>query len=275
MSDSPLASPLPWDLVSTAYEAEVTPVFEGYARHALQLAAPANGTRLVDVACGPGTLAVLAAQAGHPVDAIDFAPRMIERLDARIAELGLDSITSRVGDGQQLPYEAGQFAAGFSMFGLLFFPDRARGFAELARVLVPGARAVVSSWQPLDEVPVMSGIFGALRELLAGVFGQSGMPATSESPLTTRDACRAEMGVAFDQVEVHPVSHVMRYASPDAMWESIARTLAPIVLLRTRLGVEKWKPLDDGLRAATHRAVGDGPPEFAMHAWLSVGTARG
>ena len=37
MSDSPLAVPLPWDLVATAYEAEVRPPFEIYAREALRL----------------------------------------------------------------------------------------------------------------------------------------------------------------------------------------------------------------------------------------------
>jgi len=39
----------------------------------LRLAAPPAGSRIVDVACGPGTLSLLAAERGHSVDALDFS----------------------------------------------------------------------------------------------------------------------------------------------------------------------------------------------------------
>src|SRR5512138_3140554 len=166
---SPLAAPAPWDLVAPAYAEEVVPMFEVFAREALRLAAPPPGGRIVDVACGPGTVSVLAAQDGHRVDALDFSPGMIDKLRARIAALGLTGITPQIGDGQALPYADATADAGFSMFGLMFFPDRAKGFAELRRVLKPGARAVVSSWYPLDAVPVLAAMFGAVREAVAQV----------------------------------------------------------------------------------------------------------
>src|SRR5437763_1678380 len=178
--ESPLASPMPWDLVAVAYEQDVVPMFEAFAREALRLAAPPSGSRIVDVACGPGTLSALAARDGLRVDAIDFSPQMLERLAART----LANVTARLGDGQALPYEAGTFAAGFSMFGLMFFPDRAKGFAELRRVLAPGARAVVASWIPIDEIPLMKAMFAA-------VYGALGKPpAALPSVLSTLDQCR-------------------------------------------------------------------------------------
>lgn len=69
---NPMATPLPWDLVSSAYAAEIVPSFEAYARDALRFAAVPAGQPIVDVACGPGTLAFLAAERGHPVSALDF-----------------------------------------------------------------------------------------------------------------------------------------------------------------------------------------------------------
>jgi len=42
-------------------------------------------------------------------------------------------VTAQVADGQALPFADGEFEAAFSMFGLMFFPDRAKGFAELRR----------------------------------------------------------------------------------------------------------------------------------------------
>ena len=99
---------------------------------------------MLDVAAGPGTLAFIASAAGAHVTAIDFSPDMIDRLRARSVREGVQ-IEARVGDGQALPFDDATFEHAFSMFGLMFFPDRAKGFRELCRVLVPGGRAVVSS----------------------------------------------------------------------------------------------------------------------------------
>ena len=265
---SPLATPMPWNLVASDYEREVVPMFETFANAALELAAPTSG-RIVDVACGPGTLSALAAKRGLAVDALDFSPAMIERLEAR----KLAGVTARLGDGQALPYADATFAAGFSMFGLMFFPDRAKGFAELHRVLAPGARAVVSSWYPPDAVPALAAMFDAIRpgfaELMAGKPPQPQPPP----PLVTEDQCRAEMSAAFSRVEVHTVTGLQRAPSVDALWDSIVRTMAPVVLLRKGLGESRWAPHDAAARAAIRAVTGDGPIEVKMPAFLTVGTA--
>src|SRR6185436_8525892 len=145
---SPLASSGPWDLVSSAYAEELVPQLSPYAEDALRLAGVADGARVLDVACGPGTLAMLAARRGARVDALDFAAGMIDQLRSAIARDSIEGVTARIGDGQALPFDGGTYDAAFSMFGLMFFPDRARGFAELRRCLKDGGVAVVSSWLP-------------------------------------------------------------------------------------------------------------------------------
>ncbi len=263
---SPLATPHPWNLVSAEYAREIVPEFEQYAAEALRLAAPAKGAPIVDVACGPGTLAVLAARAGHPVDALDFSPKMIDLLDARKAQLGLEQLTTHVGDGTALPFAAGRFAAGFSMFGLMFFPDRARGFAELRRVLQPGARAVVSSWHPLAEVPAMQALFAALAESIPD------LPRGPAMPLDSQLACRAEMAEAFTDVEVHAVTFSRTYDSIEALASSLERTMAPLVMMKQAMG-DAWGAVAANLRAGFARALGDHAQTVAMPAWLTVGTA--
>ena len=104
MSASPMATPLPWDLVSAAYSVEVAPMFEPYSRDALRLAMAPAGSPIVDVACGPGTLSFLAAAAGHRVEALDFSPEMLSHLEARRAREGDTRITAQHGNGQALPY---------------------------------------------------------------------------------------------------------------------------------------------------------------------------
>jgi SAM-dependent methyltransferase len=268
-----MASPPPWNLVASAYAEEVVPMFETFARRALELAPFPRGARVVDVACGPGTLAALAAQLGARVDAIDFSPAMLEQCQARLRALGLSDVTARLGDGQALPYEAGTYAAAFSMFGLMFFPDRAKGFAELRRVLAPGGRAVVSSWTRIEDTPAMAAMFGALRETMSRLVGPGApQPGSQEMPLATEDACRAEMGAAFRDVTVVRAQHTLRYDSAEALFSSIERTMAPIALLKSSLG-ERWRPLHEAATAAIRSACGEGERQLTMTALLSTGVA--
>jgi ubiquinone/menaquinone biosynthesis C-methylase UbiE len=271
MTASPMATPLPWDLVSGAYNDEVVPQFEHFARDAIRLAEAPPGSRIVDVACGPGTLSFLAAAAGHRVEAIDFSPEMLSYLDARAARESNDRITSQLGDGQALPYADATFGAAFSMFGLMFFPDRAAGFRELRRVLVPGARAVVSSWPRLEDNAIFAAMFGAIRTALASI-APGGGPGSAEMPLSTEALCKTEMSAAFESVEVHRIVHVQRAKSADDLWSSLKRTMAPIVLMQKNLG-DKFAGVDDAAHIAIRNAVGDGPVELQMPAWLSVGVA--
>ena len=81
---APLATPLPWDLVSGGYESDIVPMFESYARDALRLSSVTASHAVLDVAAGPGTLALLAAPDVARVEAIDFSPRMVERLERRV-----------------------------------------------------------------------------------------------------------------------------------------------------------------------------------------------
>ena len=274
-SPSPMATPMPWDLVSGTYADEIVPVFEQYARDALRLAAPPAGGRIVDVACGPGTLSLLAAGDGLIVDGLDFSPKMVAAFEARKATAGTKRVNVQVGDGQALPFANGTFAAGFSMFGLMFFPDRAKGFAELRRVLVPGARAVVSSWIRLEENPVLSAMFTAIRAAMSKVMGPAApQPGSADMPLTTEDACRLEMSASFADVEIHRITHGQTFPSIEAVWPSIERTMAPFVLMRRMLGEAKWAVVAEAGAAAIVDAMAGAPPVIELPAWLSVGTAR-
>src|SRR5688500_18520959 len=95
---SPLATPEPWDLIPGAYAEEGAPTFATFAEEALRLADVHAGTRVLDVACGPGTLTLLAAAHGAKVDALDFSPGMIARLRATLEQRGVKGVTAQIGD---------------------------------------------------------------------------------------------------------------------------------------------------------------------------------
>jgi len=270
MTTSPLATPAPWSLLASAYEAEVLPTFQPFAQEALRLAGVPAGGRVADVASGPGTLALLAARAGLLVDAIDFSPEMIALLERRAQAEGLRGIRASVGDGQALPHPDQGHDAAFSLFGLMFFPDRARGFAELRRILRPGGRAVVSSWQPSERSRVIAALFSAVQQALP-----PGTSAPSQPPpLGTEEACREEMEPWFADVQVHPVSTQVQFDSADALWDSMQRSMPPIVLMCEHHGEQAWAPIAARVRALLAKSLGRGPVTLDLHAFLTVGVRR-
>jgi SAM-dependent methyltransferase len=268
---SPFAQPHPWDIVAAAYSDEVTPQFEHYAEGALRRAALAPSSRIVDVAAGPGTLSVLAARAGHRAAAIDFSEGMIASLRARLAAEGITSVEALVGDGMALPFPDASFDGGFSMFGLMFFPDRAKGFRELARVLRPGAPCVVSSWVPADRLPFLGFLFSTVAELVPP---PPGTPPF-KPPLADPSECVAEMAAGgFEEVEVVEVVETMDAPSTSALWASLERTNVLFALRKEALGDAAWNQISRQVLERLTAKFGAGPQTLAMPAYLTVGRRR-
>jgi hypothetical protein len=115
-------------------------------------------------------------------------------------------------------------------------------------------------------------MFAALRETMQKTLGSAG-PPPSEMALSTVDSCRAEMGSCFADVAVHPVSHLIRFPSVTALWESMERSMVPILMMRRGVGEERWAPLSEAARSAIARVVGEGPVQLTMNAWLTVGVS--
>ncbi len=108
------------------------------------------GARVLDVATGTGDLALELARRvapGGEVVGSDFSEGMLARARAKSGAVDVVGIESELrfewGDGLELPYPDGAFDAATNGFGLRNFPDRARGLAEMIRVVRPGGRVVV------------------------------------------------------------------------------------------------------------------------------------
>ena len=144
----PLSSPDPWNLVAEGYEAVAREFLEKYSRSGLAMLDYDAETRVLDVACGPGTTSLLLSPHVESVTCVDFSASMLDTLRRKSVAAGAQNLEILEADGQALPFEDGSFDLAVSMFGLAFFPDRDKGFAELHRVLVPGGQALVSELGP-------------------------------------------------------------------------------------------------------------------------------
>lgn len=262
----PLAIKETWDIVADAYTADLLPWAEYFARKALQLASLPPSPSIVDVATGPGSLALLAAKDGATVSAIDFSAAMIANLKRRANELGLAIADVRVGDGQDLPFNDNVFDGAFSMAGLIFFPDRAAGFRELHRVLRPRRRAVVSSIASIEGpfAQVLDGIRALLPNLPI---------AKGKMPLSDPEEFTREMSSAgFHEVTIHTITHLVTTPSLTEFWQKTQRSAAPVALLRRKLGEERWVEVADGVFSQLRETLGDGPVEelYTMHLGVGV-----
>lgn len=263
----PLSTSEPWDLVSAGYAAESDPIMLPFTRDAIALADPSKGARVLDVATGPGVLALEIAPRVQRVDAIDFSPAMLRELEAKQKSKGVENLFAELADGQSLPFDASTFDAAFSMFGLMFFPDRLKGMRELYRVLRPGGVAVLSSWAPVSRSPLMILFIGALR------VADPARPSPQYNPLTLEnpDLFRSELEKAgFEDVSVEPYEHGVAVSSAEQYWRSISRGAAPLALLKRRLGEREWERQASLAIAHVAKHV-RGPTVLSTTAYLGFG----
>jgi SAM-dependent methyltransferase len=108
---------------------------------ALDGARVVRGTRLLDIGCGSGLALERAARRGAHVSGIDISPSLLEIArrrapEAMLVEGGLD----------ELPFPDDSFGAALAVNALQFAFDPAAALAELARVLIPGARLAIAGF---------------------------------------------------------------------------------------------------------------------------------
>ena len=105
------------------------------------------GMKVLDVACGSGNLAIIAAEKGADVTGIDIAENLIDAAKKRAEAAGLN-IKFEVGDAEAMPYEDNSFDLVMTMFGAMFAPRPEVTTSELVRVCKPGSTIAMANWTP-------------------------------------------------------------------------------------------------------------------------------
>src|SRR5918994_1046512 len=119
-------------------------------------AALAQGETVLDLGSGAGNDAFIARHevgAQGRVIGVDMTPEMIVKARANASKLGYGNVEFRLGEIEQMPVEAGSVDVVISNCVLNLVPDKARAFAEMARVIRPGGRFCVSDIAATGELP--------------------------------------------------------------------------------------------------------------------------
>jgi ubiquinone/menaquinone biosynthesis C-methylase UbiE len=192
------------------------------------------GTRLLDVGCGAGQLALIAARAGAQATGCDISTNWLESARARAAAEGLQ-VTFEEGDAESLPYTDAQFDVVTSLIGAMFAPRPDRVASELARVCRPGGMLAMANWTP-------AGFVGQMFKTISKHIAPFGMPA----PVLWGDEAtvRHRLSEGFTDLKCTAYTYHFDYPFPsEKVVEFYRSNYGPISRAFASLDVEEQKTL--------------------------------
>src|SRR5690349_11680475 len=142
---------------------------EGGAREFYERLHVAPGSRLLDVGCGSGQLALMAAKDGLEVIGVDIAGNLVERARVRAQAENL-RVRFEEADAEALPFEDASFDVVASLIGAMFAPRPDLVAKELLRVCEPGGTIAMANWSP-------EGFIGQMFKTVSTFIAPSGAPS--------------------------------------------------------------------------------------------------
>lgn len=232
----------------------------------LDAAAVDRDVRVLDVGTGPGYVAAACAVRGADVVGIDVAAEMVA-----FARKLRPEIEFRQGDVERLSFADGSFDAVLGNFLILHVGRPEQAAAELTRVLKPGGRLALSTW----DVPERARLLGVLVDAVAEV----GVPPPPNIPTgppifhyaDERNFNRLLRDAGLDEVDVQVVAFTQRFADGDELWNALLGGT-----VRTRaLVLAQSEQTRDRIRSAFDRLVRLHNTDDGLEVPVSVKLASG
>ena len=226
-------------------------MFAPWAPLVIALADPRPGERVLDIACGTGVVARLAAQqVGRTgtVIGLNLNPGMLAFAGSMTSSDPPTSapITWREASATNMPFPDAAFDVAYCQLGLQFFPDRPAAMRQMYRVLVRGGRLGLMVWQGIQYSPGFGAPASALeRHVSTEAAGIMRAPFALAEAEELRTLVAAE---GFRDITIKPVAGTVRCPSVALFVQDYVRGST---LLRHVAKVS------DETRAALVREVGD------------------
>jgi SAM-dependent methyltransferase len=175
-----------------------------------------SGTRLLDIATGPGYVAARAAEHGADATGLDFSETMLAFARSRAPDVEFVQ-----GDATALPFADASFDGVVAAFLLLHLGAPERAAAEATRVLRPGGRAAFTVW----DVPARGRWLGVLLDAVAEA-GATPPADVPPGPPLFRFADERELtgllaGAGLADVEVDTIDFALQLGSADELWNGL------------------------------------------------------
>ena len=256
-----------------AYEGTlVGPLFVPWGEHLLSAVGVDVGDAVLDVACGPGTVALLAAARAGRTGSVVGCDRSDEMLSIARAkgEAGGAVIDYRQCSAESLSVENDAFDVAVCQQGFQFFGDRIGALRELRRALRRGGRAGVSVWCEIESCEPFSALEAAITEVL----GPDDAAGYRNGPwgLADGELLREEMSaVGFADVVLSRDKITVVFGSPDHLISTLGA--APLGAKVQQLDPSRYQTLRSAVAHATSTLTHNGVISGRTTAHTVIGTA--
>ena len=260
----PPAPSAAWSHVARNYQKHIVPGFRPAARALCDALRIGSGDRVLDVACGPGTLALEAARLGAAqVTGVDFSPAMIAL--ARREGAGLGQVEFLEGEVTALPVLSESFEVAASAFGIIFSAHPRAAVADLHRCVVPGGRAGLLTW-PRS---------GATAEYYEKIYRHIPRPDTSHDPYDwgVRGQVRKWFGEWFGYLAFEMIEVPFTAPDPAAAWSILKTSTGRVAVAYERLDPPAQQRMDAEMTEHFGRfSLGHGEVYWPREALMVTGT---
>jgi SAM-dependent methyltransferase len=255
-----------WGERASVYHRSLGAITSRVIEPLLDAAGVRSGTRVLDVATGPGYVAAAAAVRGADVVGVDVSAEMISLAHKLRPELEFHQA-----DAAQLPYPDSSYDAVLANFLVPHVGRPEHVTAELVRVLRPAGALALSTW----DVPERARLLGVLVDAVAEVEA----PASADIPpgppffrfSENSEFVRLLGDAGLDDVGVRTVTFTHRVASGEELWDDL---MGGTVRLRA-LVAGQTDEVRTRIRAAFDRLVSVYETDDGLELPVSVKLASG
>jgi SAM-dependent methyltransferase len=266
-----------WDTIAPGYDRTNTPTQIWLGNEGLRRVGLRSGMRFLDVAAGSGALSIPAARLGAQVLATDQSGVMLELLEKRARTEGL-VIETRVMDGHALQLDDNSFDIAGSQFGVMLFPDMPKGIREMARVVKPGGRVLMSVYGDPHRIEFFGFFVSAIQSVRPDFTGPPMDPLPLPFQLQDPDRLREELSAAeLSDIKVETITETTEFRTGMELWDWLIWSNPIVEMVLGELNLTKGdkeviqKMLEKRVR---ERAGGDASAKLTNPINIGVGTKR-
>ena len=251
-----------WDSVAPGWEANAGFVDEQLApatEALLDAAQVGDGDRVLDLAAGPGGAGLAAAQRVGSAGSVVLSDVAAEMVAVAARRASADALVTTAVFGQSaIDVGDDSFDALINRHGLMFVDDPAQSVAEAVRVLRPGGRFGVMTWDRREANPWL----GLVLDAVGAQFGVPFPPPNVAGPfsLDSSDVLTSVLREGgLEDVTVEVMSTPMRAASLEEWWERLPKLAGPLAIALAGMEAEVRDAIAErAIQSGTKAAVAEG-----------------